>query len=700
MKQSVNNRMWTSVRIQYLLATVIGLSALAWQAYFYIAHFGLDDPNSKHGVMVNQFLNASLEAPETALTLLAYALLACAAHLALTFGAVGIYRQAMHLASPPQKNSITRSTAFALAAMLLAVLWNRALHPYSNAFRSSELLLVQPASPFLFWGLTALVTALGVLAILSLSIRYRRLMTLLACTIIALTTWNLALKPADAVAHANREQPDIIIIGIDSLRPDQLSHTRTDNVNFMPALNSTLDQMVIFEDTTTPLARTFVSYMSVLSGQHPVHHGARFNLYPRSEFSTELFLPSALKQHGYETMLAMDESRFANFDESFGFDHLIVPSVGALDFLVGSVYDLVATNLLLAVPTVNGLMPHVHANRAAYRTYRWHDHADRFSRALRRTTFDNPLFIVHHLCLPHWPYLPLTIHGEDGRTPRTGLAEEDAALLPYRRSLQVADRQFQDAMKELSQTGRLDNAILIVLSDHGEAFAISTDAINFIEGEVERKVFFYGHGTSTISPEQSRVLFAMQRYIDGKPTWRPRVVEGPASLLDIAPTVAELVTLPTSPDFDGISLLPALNGAQSVLDTRTRFIETGIRSPGVERVEIDERQVAEEMSYLYVITPDFRFEIDPNLLRLKIRQKQRAATRENLILAAIPADHRRVEPGGCWVVLDTDARSASCISVSSSDHIVAALYNEVCNFYSSDQHFHREWCRSSDMGKQ
>ena len=50
--------------------------------------------------------------------------------------------------------------------------------------------------------------------------------------------------------------------------------------------------------------------------------------------------------HGYQTIYATDEVRFANIDQSFGFDQLITPPIGAADFLLGKAGDLPLVNLV------------------------------------------------------------------------------------------------------------------------------------------------------------------------------------------------------------------------------------------------------------------------------------------------------------------------------------------------------------------
>ena len=73
-------------------------------------------------------------------------------------------------------------------------------------------------------------------------------------------------------------------------------------------------------DAITPLARTFPSWVSMLTGRHPHTTGAYMNLLPRELIHAGHTLPQLLREHGYRTYYAIDETRFSNIDASYGFD--------------------------------------------------------------------------------------------------------------------------------------------------------------------------------------------------------------------------------------------------------------------------------------------------------------------------------------------------------------------------------------------
>jgi hypothetical protein len=239
-------------------------------------------------------------------------------------------------------------------------------------------------------------------------------------------------------AFANRStlpafaQPHIVIIGLDSLRDDLAGAQTAEGLT--PQVNAFLEGAHRFSDTVSPLARTYPALLSMLTGRHPATTNARFNLMPRELVRERDTLGDALKADGYRTVYATDEVRFANFDQSFGFDQLIMPPVGASDFMLGTVGDLPLVNLLSPTRLGGWLFPTSHANRAVFKTYRPQDFLDRLDREL---SVAQPKMLFIHLTLTHWPY------SWAGFTKPSGPQDYRTR---YLRSVAAVDRQFGDVL--------------------------------------------------------------------------------------------------------------------------------------------------------------------------------------------------------------------------------------------------------------
>ena len=129
------------------------------------------------------------------------------------------------------------------------------------------------------------------------------------------------------------------MLGIDSLRLEELRRFGGTAGNTRH-LDRFLRTRTLSEDASTPMPRTFGSWVSILTGRSPVSTGARNNLTPRDVLAANPTIADVLRTAGYRTVYSTDEVRFANIDESFGFDEVITPPIGAADFILGTYNEL------------------------------------------------------------------------------------------------------------------------------------------------------------------------------------------------------------------------------------------------------------------------------------------------------------------------------------------------------------------------
>ena len=143
---------------------------------------------------------------------------------------------------------------------------------------------------------------------------------------------------------------------------------------------------------------------------------------------------------------------------------------------------------------------------------------------------NKPWFAWIHLYDPHTPYAPpAEFAGDDEHSNYNG-------------EVRYVDRELGRLLDEIS---KLDIQPLIILTaDHGEAFGE--------HGEVEHGLFVYD--TTTLSP----LVFSQEALPVARLKNRPRLV-------DIAPTVLELLGQPALEGTDGVSLASLLfGGAQTI----------------------------------------------------------------------------------------------------------------------------------------
>jgi arylsulfatase A-like enzyme len=210
----------------------------------------------------------------------------------------------------------------------------------------------------------------------------------------------------------------------------------------------------------------------------------------------------------------------------------------------------------------------------------------------------------------------------------------------YKHAIAEADRQFAEVMQILDDKGVLNNAIVVVLSDHGEALGFENDSMLRKVGtgdEIWNSL--WGHGTSVMSPHQYSVLLAMRAYGRARLPGAVAAYSWPVSLEDLRPTLQQLATAEEPLAVDGLSLLPYLAGVRdpAELQQRIRFTETGFNTAMVMAGKYNESGLVREGAAYYELAGDSGWvQLRRDRLPELLAQKQRAALTSDWLLAAIP----------------------------------------------------------------
>ncbi|MEZ9370914.1 sulfatase-like hydrolase/transferase [Shewanella sp. 10N.286.51.B2] len=517
---------------------------------------------------------------------------------------------------------------------ILVVAANSYLYPTSllGIFRGTILV-----EPWLLWGLFFLLLSNFMYALFS-SLSTHKTLVLISLLIVSIGFVNFFNNDTlSSSSKAVNKLPNIFVIGIDGLRPDHLAHRGADN-SIAPKLNQLLAKSLIYDKAYTPQARTYVAWMGILSGQYPVNNGARFNLAPPELVNKDLPLLNSLSSKGYQTTYAMDERRFNQIDEHYGFDRVIGPKVGAADAIIANVADIPLINLAINTPISGYMFPYLYINRAYGKAY----DPMRFNQeVLNALSVDTPNFLAVHFCQLHWPFT-----SKDFIELDKSRWDGNYNHYMHRELIKTVDIQIANFMSGLRQRGMLENAIVYLLSDHGEGFLLAQDRLtaateiqnnnNNPRDKIEKlNVAAWGHGTNILSQEQSQVLLASLRYRHSEPINHTGKVPGLFSLIDIAPTiVASLKSDSTNNDwqFDGIAL-PQMQ--TDLDDTRFVFVESSLPVRAINTSFIDDNKVMSETASQYEVRDNGRAVMKPEFYKKNIALKQRSVYENQWQLAML-----------------------------------------------------------------
>lgn len=347
------------------------------------------------------------------------------------------------------------------------------------------------------------------------------------------------------------ETPNILFITVDSLRADHLSCYGYDKET-APFLSSLADNGVICREAIANAPNTPSSFPSILTSTHPQMYGGY-------DYLTEErpFLAEELRAAGYETLGFHSNPHLgSNHNYDNGFNHFEDSAEGS---------DSVAT-------LKDRVERRIDDDSLLYKFLRrvWHyftlsTDTSAYARAgtISNKAIDwiegdqsSPFFMWLHYMDVHYPFTPdedsLSELGIEPLSKRRvadlnarmqeqpdELTEEDVTdlLKLYDGEIRYTDAQIRSVVQALQRNGIYDETVVIVTADHGEAF-----------GEHGR----FGH-----HPELYDELLHVPLIING-PRISPGTVDQQVSLIDIGPTIYDLVGVKTPPAVQGKSFYPLL----------------------------------------------------------------------------------------------------------------------------------------------
>lgn len=318
------------------------------------------------------------------------------------------------------------------------------------------------------------------------------------------------LVPAGATPASSH---DLILISLDTLRADHLGlHGYARDTS--PYLDGQIaSRAAVFDRAVAPATATGPSHMTMFTGLSPAVHGVTSNLSSKALPRGIETLAEVLRAHGYVTASINENGALSHrmgFDR--GFDHR---------------RQFFGANVMRPKGFVTEVFDEGLAFLARHPSQRF--------------------FLFLHTYQVHSPYAPpkrfrgLFAEGDDPQHPdnqRVGPGRRRLYPVNYDREIRHVDVELERLFEALDAGGWLDDAIVVITSDHGEAFG-------------EHGTF--GHG-SDVFEESVHVPLVMLG--PGVPV-ATRIAE-PVGLIDLMPTLLELLGIPPPRDIMGRSFAQLL----------------------------------------------------------------------------------------------------------------------------------------------
>jgi arylsulfatase A-like enzyme len=353
---------------------------------------------------------------------------------------------------------------------------------------------------------------------------------LMAALIVSLLAAGCGGEPPSvpgALTHVVPGTPDgapVIVVLIDTLRADHTTvygHHR----DTTPFLNQLATESVVFGRAYAPASWTRASVASLFTGRIPEAHGCEDR---DGQLAPSLVtLAEVMSDAGYATRGVIANG---NVVEKYGFSQGFETYRFVKDFPAHPYAD--ATKMEAPV-----------------------------AEALAELDGEpRPFFLYLHYVDPHDPYVarPETDFSPDYKGPMDGTrealkpfsnkkpppAEKQRALDLYDGEILWFDHRLRELFADFEVRGWLDTAWIAITSDHGE-------------GLWSHRV--HGHGQE-VYEEQIHVPLLLRPPGGLKPhIW----IEDPISLIDVAPTLVDLVGIAPPAEFDGLSWAGYLQGSDT-----------------------------------------------------------------------------------------------------------------------------------------
>lgn len=381
--------------------------------------------------------------------------------------------------------------------------------------------------------------------------------------------------PADAARPSN-----VLWIAVDSLRPDKIDPENT------PNLAALLAGSIYFPNTIVPVPRTGPSWTAALTSLEPLTSGIE-TMFPdakRADLST-VAMPAYLAARGYDTMVVSEYAGEFFRRVKLGFGTEAVPRAELMQ-ISGQI--MMARAPLVLAPT--GL---AYSAGAPWRSL-LPSPMEELIRGLPNFSTPDTLgddvrtflagktgssFILAFYSQPHFPYTsspeyarryhvrgsnPSLAYGRDVTSEAPIASDVDRRQVDalYRAALAETDAAVGKLLSDLKKSAWLDDTIVVLTADHGEGLYECAECV--------------GHGDNLKGMMTLRVPLAIRLPASRFPAAQPSVQKHFVSLLDVYPTITELIGLPRLATMEGQAILDARGMVvPPPKEPRVHVVETG-----------------------------------------------------------------------------------------------------------------------------
>jgi len=368
----------------------------------------------------------------------------------------------------------------------------------------------------------------------------------IGCAAIAVLQWNAPLSVTQASGPAMPGRCNVVLITMDTVRADHLPLYGYDR-DTTPHLREFARQATLYRRATAAADMTLPAHASIFTGLYPGWHGAHLGVpgYPigRPLPSQAVTLAGLLRNNGYQTAAVV--GNWAYLAPSMGLDQ------GFTEYDSHRPVRLADSERPFYLSlTARSLLGHVvGTNEFAARVLRAADINERGLTWLSQAGHDKPFFLFLNYMDAHAPYIPpapfdTAFPGKDPHfTPWVDYENVRRAVLSgshlltdpekrhivsqYDGTIAYMDSELGKLLDNLRARGVYENTLIIITSDHGEAFGEH----NLME-----------HATGFLYEDQVHVPL----FVKYPGQHEVQAFDAPVSEVDLMPTILDVAGISSS----------------------------------------------------------------------------------------------------------------------------------------------------------
>lgn len=303
---------------------------------------------------------------------------------------------------------------------------------------------------------------------------------------------------------SNKDRPNVLLITLDTTRADHLGCYGYDKIE-TPVIDRLASEGVRFERVYGSAPITLPNHASILTGTHPLFHGARnnatFMVDPSITTAAEIFSSKKYTTSAFIASFPL----LARFGLDQGFQ----------------VYD---DKIEEGKEKRTFLFQERRAGDVNKAVFKW-----------LGTNPKTPYFTWVHYFDPHYSYEPPSPYKERYFTNL------------YDGEIAYTDSQIGELLNVLNRKGLLENTMVVITADHGESLG---------EHKERTHAMLIYYGTVRVP-----LIIWYPRKIQGG-----KVVQSAVRSIDILPTILDYAGIKPHPDIQGVSLRPLIEGKKEDLN--------------------------------------------------------------------------------------------------------------------------------------